>query len=267
MSLPAGAEPTDSKMKLGLVSYNVAKDWDLDTLLKNCRESAMEAFEFRTTHAHGVEPSLDSAKRKELKQKCADSGLLQTSLGTTCEFHSPDPAVVRQNMETCGQFVELAKDIGAKGVKVRPNGLPREVPAEKTLEQIGKALSECGKMAADSGVEIWVEVHGGGTSLPPNMRKIMDLCGHPSVGITWNSNATDLIDGSVKPGFEMLRPLIKCVHINDLWGVYPYRELFTLLNASGFDRFALIECGFTMKAEDGVPFLKCYKALWKELSR
>jgi hypothetical protein len=76
-----------------------------------------------------------------------------------------------------------------------------------------------------------------------------------------------LIDGSVKPGFEMLRPFIRCCHINDLWSAYPYREFFSLLNASGYDRFALIECGFTMKPEDGAPFLKCYKALWKELSR
>ncbi len=256
-----------SKMHLGLVSYNVAKDWDLETLLKNCPAAGIEGFEFRTTHAHGVEPTLDSAKRKEILQKCADAGLIQTSLGTVCEFHSPDSAVVKQNIETCRQFIELAKDIGARGVKVRPNGLPKEVPEERTLEQIGKALTECGKMAADSGVEIWVEVHGAGTSLPPNCRKIMDICGHPSVGITWNSNATDLVDGSVKEGFELLRPFIKCCHINDLWGSYPYRELFTLLNRSGYDRFTLIECGFTMKPEDGVPFLKCYKALWKELSR
>ena len=256
-----------SKMHLGLVSYNVAKDWDLETLLKNCQAAGIEGFEFRTTHAHGVEPALDSARRKEVKQKCADAGLTQTSLGTVCEFHSPDSAVVKQNVETCRQFIELARDIGGRGVKVRPNGLPKEVPVERTLEQIGKALAECGKIAGDSGVEVWVEVHGGGTSLPPNCRKIMDICGHPSIGITWNSNATDLVDGSVKEGFELLKPFIKCCHINDLWGSYPYRELFRLLNRAGYNRFTLIECGFTMKPEDGVPFLKCYKALWKELSR
>jgi sugar phosphate isomerase/epimerase len=262
-----GLGRAESKPRLGLVSYNVAKDWDLDTLLKNCREAGFEGAEFRTTHAHGVEPSLDSARRKEIKQKCADSGLKQTSLGSICEFHSTDPAVVRQNVETCRQFVELAKDIGARGVKVRPNGLPKDVPPEKTLEQIGKTLAECGKFAADSGIEIWVEVHGGGTSLPANCRKILEICGHPSVGITWNSNATDLVDGSVKQGFETLRPFIRCAHINDLWGSYPYRELFTLMNLSGFDGFTLIECGFTIRAEDGIPFLKCYKGLWKELIR
>jgi sugar phosphate isomerase/epimerase len=258
---------SQSRIKLGLVTYNVAKDWSLDTILKTCGAAGLDGVEFRTTHAHGVEPTLDFAKRKEIKQELADSGLKQISLGSVCEFHSADPSVVRQHVETCRQFVDLAKDIGAKGVKVRPNGLPRETPPERTFDQIGRSLSECGKYASDHGVEIWVEVHGSGTSLPSNMRKIMDRCGHPAVGITWNSNATDLIGESVREGFDLLRPFIKCCHINDLWSGYPYRELFSLLNKAGYDGFTLIECGFTIKPEDGVPFLKCYKALWKELNQ
>src|SRR5207302_4524311 len=122
--------------------------------------------------------------------------------GSVCEFHSPDQTVVKKNVETCKEFVQLAADIGGKGVKVRPNGLPKQVPVEKTLEQIGKALVECGKAAADHGVEIWVEVHGAGTSKPENMRTVMEQCGHPSVGVTWNSNREDVKDGSVADSFK-----------------------------------------------------------------
>jgi len=55
------------------------------------------------------------------------------------------------------EWVRLARDIGARGVKVRPNGLPEGVPVERTLEQIGRALAECGAVAADNGVQIWVD--------------------------------------------------------------------------------------------------------------
>jgi len=55
------------KMHLGIVTYNVARDWDFDTLLKNCKGAGLEGVEFRTTHAHGVEPSLDAARRSEVK--------------------------------------------------------------------------------------------------------------------------------------------------------------------------------------------------------
>ena len=129
------------------------------------------------------------------------------------------------------------------------------------------ALRECGKLGADNGIEIWMEVHGGGTQLPTNSRKIMDSCGHPNVGVTWNSNSTDVVNGSVKESFDLLRPFIRCCHVTDLWSDYPYRELFGLLNETGYDRFTLCEVGSPIKAEDGITFLKCYKGLWKELSR
>ena len=144
-AIALGARASAAKgFHLGLVTYNVAKEWDLETLLRLVREAGLEGVEFRTTHAHGVERTLSAAQRAEVRKKCADAGLLQTSLGSVCEFHSPDPAVVRKNVEDCREWVLLAKDIGARGVKVRPNGLPKDVPEEKTLEQIGRALAECG---------------------------------------------------------------------------------------------------------------------------
>ncbi len=95
----------------------------------------------------------------------------------------------------------------------------------------------------------------------------MDHCGHPNVGVTWNSNATDVVDGSVKQSFDLLRPFIRCCHITELWSNYPYRELFSLLNDTGYDRFTLCEVGSSIQVEDGATFLKCYKGLWSELSK
>jgi sugar phosphate isomerase/epimerase len=257
---------------LGLVTYNVAKDWDLDTLLRLCREAGFEGVEFRTTHAHGVERTLSPAARAEVRAKCRDAGLLQTSLGSVCEFHSPEPAVVRQNVADCREWVLLAKDIGARAVKVRPNGLPSDVPEERTLEQIGRALAECGAYASDHGVEIWCEVHGAETRVPARMRRIMGACGHPAVGVTWNSNDTDVTNGSVAESFDLLRPFIRCCHITDI-GVasppqappYPYRELFSLLAAAGFTGFTLCEYPQSVPAEAGADWLRRYRARWSDL--
>jgi sugar phosphate isomerase/epimerase len=255
------------KMHLGIVTYNVAKDWTLHQILANCKSAGIEGIEFRTTHKHGVETSLTADQRKEVKDKCAASGLLQISLGSICEFQAAESEVVKKNIATCNEFVLLAKDIGARGVKVRPNGVPKDASLDKTLEQIGLALRECGNFGAKNGIEIWMEVHGGTTQLCPNSRKIMDHCAHPNVGVTWNSNATDLVDGSVKQSFDLLRPFIRCCHITELWGNYPYREFFGLLNESGYDRFTLCEVGSSIQAEDGATFLKCYRGLWNELSK
>jgi hypothetical protein len=180
--------------------------------------------------------------------------------------------VVEKNIETCKQFVQLVADIGGKGVKVRPNALPKEVPVEKTLEQIGKALIPCGKAAADAGVEIWVEVHGRGTAHPPHMRAMMEHCGLANVGVTWNSNKEDIQNGSVADFFKLLQPWIRSCHINDLYkdasGEYPYRELFRLFGASGYNRVTLCEVGRTFPDVDqGTEFLRYYRALWNELVR
>ena len=264
-----GAGP---RFRLGIVTYMIAADWDVPTILKVCRGAGIADVELRTTHKHGVEPSLSKDQRETVKKQFADAGVSIWGLGTTCEFQSPDRSVVQKNIDTCKQFIDLARDVGARGVKVRPNGLPREVPPEKTLEQIGKALVPCGQAAADAGVEVWVEVHGGGTAKPANMKAIMEHCGHPAVGVTWNSNNDDIVNGSVAPSFALLKPWLKSCHINELYkdglGRYPYRELFRLLNDGGYDRVTLCEVVKGMPTPDaGEEMLRYYKALWLELAR
>jgi sugar phosphate isomerase/epimerase len=267
----AHAEADEPKFKLGLVTYNVPKAWDLPTILKVCKEVGIAAVECRTTHKHGVEPTLTSDQRKDVKKQFADAGVVFWGCGTECEFHSPDPTVVKKRIEECNRFAGLVHDLGGKGVKVRPNGVAKEHTPDQACEQIGKALIECGQAAADAGVEIWVEVHGNPTSQPKLMKKMMDVCGHPSVGVTWNSNPTDLVNGSLEEGFGLLAKHIKSCHINDLTndakGKYPYRDLFKRLRGVNYDRYTLIEVGTAYEPEPGLKFLRDYKALWTELTK
>jgi sugar phosphate isomerase/epimerase len=271
-SVPAIKSPDQTKcpFRLGIVTYNIAADWDLAGIIKVCKSVGLSPVELRTTHKHGVEPSLGKLERQEVRKRFADAGIEIWGCGTVCEFHSPDPVIVKKNIETCKQFVQLAADIGGRGVKVRPNGQPKVVQVEKTLEQIGKALAECGQAAAARDLEIWLEVHGNGTSHPPHIKKIMEFCGHPKVGLTWNSNSSDIKNGSVAEYFHLLYPWVRSCHINELYkdlaGQYPYRELFRLFRGSGYDRVTLVEVGRPMPdLASGEELLRYYKALWREL--
>jgi sugar phosphate isomerase/epimerase len=249
-------------LKLGTVTYNIAKDWDVPTIIKNLTEVGMEAVELRTTHAHGVEIALSPAARAEVRKRFEDSPVKIGGLGTTCEYHAADPAVVRKNVEETKAWVALAKDIGSPGVKVRPNGLPKEVPEEKTLEQIGKALAECGAAAQDQGVKIQLEVHGAGTARLPRIRTIMDHAGnHPGVRVCWNSNQTDLEDGGFEPAFALVKNQIGQVHMRDLFvAEYPWRALFSGLAAMKFDGYCFAEIP---ESTDPVRVLKYYAALFR----
>ncbi len=264
---PAATEAPAAKFKLGIVTYNIAASWDVPTIIRVLKATGLYCVELRTTHKHGVEPSLSAERRKGVRQQFADSGVVLLSLGTACEFQAPNVSVVEKNIETCKQFLQLAADLGCKGIKVRPNGLPKDVPVEKTLEQIGKALIPCGKAAGDLNLEIWVEVHGSGTAHPPHMKTIMEHCGLANVGVTWNSNGSDIVNGSITPYFNLLRPWIKECHINEIYGSYPYRELFTRFRETGYDRVTLVEIPQSLEPKEGELLLRYYKALWTELCR
>ncbi|HMF16551.1 MAG TPA: TIM barrel protein [Gemmataceae bacterium] len=270
-TLPAGARPAPTRraipFRLGIVTYNIAANWDIPTLLRVCRNVGLSPVELRTTHKHGVEPSLSQAARKEVRRRFADAGVEIWGCGTVCEFHDPSRKVVDRNIETCSSFIQLVADLGGRGVKVRPNNLPANVPVARTLEQIGRALHTCGRAAADAGVEIWVEVHGNGTAHPPHMRTIMEHANHPRVGVTWNSNPTDVRNGSVSEYFKLLRPWIKSCHINELHSGYPYRELFRLLRETGYDKVTLAEIQGMPDVATGERLMRYYKMLWTELNR
>jgi hypothetical protein len=251
-------------MHLGCVTYNVLKDMDLDTIIKTLEGAGFEAVELRTGHKHGVEPSLGAAERERVRQLFQKSKVRLLSYGTTCEFHSPDAAERKKQVDIGKQFVELAHDTGAWGVKVRPNGLPKGVPRETTIQNIGTCLRELGEYGQGRGIEIWLEVHGKDTNLPPNAADIMKATQHKNVGLCWNSNPTDVVNGSVKPSFDLLKPWIKSCHITELTNSYPWRELFTLFRQANYDRYTLCEAPESTEPE---RFLRYYKALWTELNR
>lgn len=246
-------------MKLGIVTYNIGKDWDVPTLIKNCEAAGFEGAELRTTHAHKVEVNLSANERAEVKKRFLDSKVKLMGLGSAFDYHTTDQAKLRQDIEATKEYILLAEAVGATGVKVRPNGLPKEVPVAKTLEQIGRSLRELGEFGANHGQEIRLEVHGTGTSHVPHIRTIMDAADHRNVGVCWNSNQSDL-EGGFDKNFDLLKDRIKSVHMRELYlEEYPFRRLLTRLNESGFTGFCLAEIS---ESTDGVRVMKYFRGMW-----
>jgi sugar phosphate isomerase/epimerase len=246
--------------QLGMVTYNIAKDWDLDTILKKLEALHFEGVELRTTHAHKVEVSLTKDQRDQVRKRFEDSPVQLAGLGSAFEYQSTDPAVVRSNVEGTKEYVRLAHDIGSPGVTVRPNGIPRGADLENTLRQIGRALREVGEFAAGFGVEIRVEVHGAVTQELGNFSRILRYADHPNVYACWNSNATDVQNGSIKESFGLVADRVHEVHLHDLTDEqYPWRELFGLLKAQNYQGFTLAEIP---ESRDPDRVLRYFRALW-----
>ena len=238
----AADEP--AKMKLGLVTYQWGMDWDVPTLITHCEKAGLSGVELRVDHAHEVTPKLTADERKTVAKRFADSAVALVGFGTTFEFHSPDPATLQKHIEGSKEYVLLAKDCGATGIKVRPNALPNEVEKEKTMAQIARSLSEVGRFAAEHGQEIRLEIHGGCAPIPV-IKAIIDQVPEKNVGLCWNCNPQDLAEPGLKENYASVKQRFSgIVHIRELASKsYPTRELFDLLRAENYGGFLLIEEG------------------------
>lgn len=253
------------RMQLGLVTYNWGRSWDLPTVIKNCAASGFAGVELRSTHKHGVEISIGKAARAEVAKRFDDSPVELVGLGSACEYHSPDKAVLKKNIEETKAFIKLCHDVGGTGVKVRPNGLPKDVPVEKTLEQIGRALNEVAEYGQGYGVEIRLEVHGRGTAHVPYIKTIMDHADNKNAVVCWNCNPQDSEGKGLAYNFGLVGDRIGTVHIHDLRNDnYPWPELFELLRQAKFTGWTLLEDGRVPK--DIVGAMKENRKIWEKLA-
>lgn len=255
----------NSKMKIGLVTYLWGKDWDVPTIIRNCEKSKVLGVELRTEHKHGVEPTLNSNQRKEVKKRFADSAVVLLGYGSNVQFDSPDLAVVKQNIDKAKELLKLTHDIGSSGLKVKPNQFHEGVPHEKTLEQIGRSLNEVGRFAGELGQQVRLEVHGHGTQELPNIKTIMDVADNPNVTVCWNSNPTDMNGKGLAYNFNLVKDRFgDIIHIHEMnSGDYPYQELMNLLVEMDYSGWLSLEC--STDPENKVKAMIEQREVWEKM--
>lgn len=249
----------------GLVTYQWGRDWDVPTLVENCTVAKTRGVELRTTHAHGVEPSLDAEQRHAVRRRFEDSPVRLVGLGTVQDFHTPDPNALEQSIDLTRAFIKLGHDVGGSGVKVRPNDLPKEVAPEKTIEQIGRSLNTLAAFGADYGQQFRLEVHGGCAKLPV-IQKIMEVATHPNVGVCWNCNETDLDAPGLEANFDLVKHRLGATtHVHPFHASkYPYQQLLDLYVKAGYTGWWLLEADGKDPA-DRVKALAEQKALFDQM--
>lgn len=254
-----------TKMKFGFVTYLWGKDMKLPDLISSCEKAGMLGVETRTQHAHGVEPSLNSNERSEVKKRFSDSPVALIGYGSNSQYHDADQKKLKANIELTKSYIKLMHDCGGSGVKVKPNGFPKGVSREKTIEQIGKALNEVAAFGDDYGQEIRVEVHGGGTSDLEVMKAIFDVADHPNATICWNCNSQDLKGKGLKHNFNLVKKRFgKTLHVRELDSEgYPYQDLFDNLVSIKYDRWVLLEA--RTNPANKLKAMKHQKSLFQKL--
>ncbi|MCA9119283.1 MAG: TIM barrel protein [Planctomycetaceae bacterium] len=257
------AAPGD-RMAYGLVTYLWGQDWDLPTLIGNCEKAGVLGVELRTTHAHGVEPTLNDQQRAAVRDRFADSEVTLVGIGSNERFDDPNPEVVRKAVDATKEFVQLSHDVGGTGVKVKPDRFHPSVPREKTIKQIGRSLNELGQYAEGFGQQIRLEVHGQCAELP-TIKAIMDIADHDNVAVCWNSNPQDLQGQGLEHNLSLVRNRFGATcHVRELESPdYPYQQLIDLLVKSDYDGWIMLES--SSKPADKVAALAAQVALFQEM--
>lgn len=261
-----GSSSHVSRMKFGFTTYLWGRGWDISTLIANCTELKAYGLEMRVEmqSAHGVELELDKSMRREVKKRFAGSPVQVLGLATGERFDHLEPGKLSASIEKAKRYAELSHDIGGRGIRVFPNDFHKEVPREKTIEQIARSLNEVARAAASFRQLIRVENHGSAGRLT-TLKAILDQVDQKNVKVKLNSDEKDAVDGSFEQNFNLVRRRLgDTLHAHDLRGKeFPYQQQCNLLMDAGWSGWWLSE--MDGKPADIMAGLKEQRTLWVEL--
>jgi sugar phosphate isomerase/epimerase len=249
-------------VKLCLLTYNMARHWDLAKIIAVANACGCAGLEFRTEagHEHGVELERTAAERRQIRDQVEDAYLETSCIGTGSRFDSPDPAQRSAVVERTKRYIELAAGVGCRRIRVFGNDVPAGVSRSDCCAYVGDCLRELGEFADPYGVDVLLEMHGQ-FNYWGFARAAVEKAGHPRVAIVYNCDQRDVIAGSVAATYGSVRDQIRHVHMHDFTVGYPYPELFALLKADHYAGYLSTELG----TEHPTPeqFLALYATLFR----
>ena len=255
------------ELKLGTVTYNIAKDWDVPTLIANLTEAKIGAVELRTTHAHGVEPTLAPAARADVRKRFADSAVRIGGLGTICEYHAADPAVVRKNIEETRAWLRA----GARSRMPERQGAA-ERPARR---RAGGADARADRQGAGglrphrAGSRRAAAARGARPRHRARCRGFEKILEYSPATIRRSGCAGTPIrrtcsTAASTKNFALVKERIGQVHMRDLYvEEYPWQRLVQLLQGIDFQGYCFAELG--QPSTDGVRVLKYFRGMFRQL--
>ena len=151
-----------------------------------------------------------------MKKQFADSGRRVLGLRQRLRVPLRRSRGRQEEHRDCKQFVDLVQGPRRQGRQGPAQRRAQGVTREKTFEQIGKALTSAARPPRTPASKSGSRSTGRHASAHEHARPSWKPAGTSPSALTWNSNPTDVENGSVTESFELLKPWIRSCHINDL---------------------------------------------------
>ena len=117
----------------------------------------------------------------DLKQRCKDYGTKNNLImvGQCGDLGEPDAAKRQKNVENHYKWVDIAKDLGCKSIRVNAYGKGSK---EELAGNFGESLSKLGEYASKEKINVIIENHGGYSSDVPWLLGVIKQVNLPNVG-------------------------------------------------------------------------------------
>lgn len=253
--------------------------WSLNTKFRG-RNKSMENLDFpaytkEKFDIHAVEyvdqffPSADKEYIKELLKRTDDAGVKNVliMIDTAGALGNPEEEERKKAVENHYQWVEAAEMLGCHAIRVNAFGRGSELDVAHAAT---KSLTTLSRFAADYGISVIVENHGGPSSRPPWLTSVIRNTGMVNCGVLpdFGNFIIERREGGERydlyQGVKELMPLAKGVsaktHSFDENGdeaEKDYYKLLKIVKDSGFRGYIGIEYeGRELSKDEGVMATK-----------
>jgi sugar phosphate isomerase/epimerase len=237
-------------MRLSFMTF-ACPTWPLADVLEAARAYGYDGLEPRldVAHAHGIEIALDQGGRRAVRAAAADSGIELCCLATSLGFAVTEPPKRAELLAAATERLRLAADLGAPGIRVFAGGVSAGTPLEEALSACAENLRAAGDVAADLGVELWLETHDT-VSRGELAGQVVNAADHRAVHINYDILHPVRLGESLDDTFAALAGHIRHSHWHDARlrpdqlditpigeGELPLAEIVARLAAVGFEGY------------------------------
>lgn len=151
----------------------------------------------------------------QLQAKAREKNIKIVSFAGSDDFTVTDKSAVANDIVRIKRMIDLAAAGGSEVIRLFAGWIEEGKATDATYEQVIKAFKEVGEYAFGKDVVLVVENHGGITSSPAQMRRILDGISLPSVRLNYDpANFHHCKNDPVK-ALEELKNYVSYVHLKD----------------------------------------------------
>jgi sugar phosphate isomerase/epimerase len=199
-------------------------------------------------------PELQGSRLAETKKDLAALGLVVTDLGASARMHEKDPATREKQLDEGRRFIDLARAMGVKYVRVFGDKIPEGEPKEEVMKRVVAGFQQLAEHAKPAGVTVLIESHGDFTK-SPDLEEILTRVGSEHFALLWDAHHS-FVAGKEKPAETHARigKWIRHTHLKDSKpegadrryvllgaGEVPVKEQVHVLARAGYPGFYSLE--------------------------